>query len=154
MQVYRIGKAAYISDLTGTGARLFGGRWNFEGEGVLYTSENRSLAVLETLVHTELNLLPDDLRLITIELPFDADEIAKADLTYIDDWQSYPQMNETTRIGSKWLASLESPALSVPSAVMPMENNILLNPAHPKHADVKIVYSRPFKIDTRLVLQK
>ena len=155
MRVFRIGKAKYIPDLAGTGARLFGGRWNYEGEGVLYTSENRSLAMLETLVHSELHLLPDDLILITIEISCPVDGIEKVDLSeYEMNWKQYPQENFTKQIGSEWLNSNRSHALSVPSAVMPMEKNILLNPAHPQHTDVKIVDSQPLKIDTRLVLRK
>jgi len=49
--VYRIAKTRYIYDLTGAGARLYGGRWNQKGIGMIYTSENRSLASLEFLVH-------------------------------------------------------------------------------------------------------
>ncbi|MCA9448346.1 MAG: RES family NAD+ phosphorylase, partial [Candidatus Omnitrophica bacterium] len=51
MEVFRVAREAYKTDLSGTGARINGGRWNSPGKAVLYTSENRSLAILETLVH-------------------------------------------------------------------------------------------------------
>lgn len=47
MRVYRIAKTKYIRDLSGTGARIYGGRWNKKGLGILYTSENRALATVE-----------------------------------------------------------------------------------------------------------
>ena len=43
MQVYRIAQKAFINDLSGEGARLFGGRWNRRGIPLLYTAESRSL---------------------------------------------------------------------------------------------------------------
>jgi len=49
--LYRIAKTRHIYDLTGAGARLYGGRWNHKGIGMIYTSETRSLASLEFLVH-------------------------------------------------------------------------------------------------------
>jgi RES domain-containing protein len=59
MLVYRIVKnRARVNDLSGTGAFMNGGRWNYEGTYALYTSEYRSLALLETLVHTEDEELP------------------------------------------------------------------------------------------------
>ncbi|MBK8348315.1 MAG: RES family NAD+ phosphorylase [Saprospiraceae bacterium] len=51
MEVYRITREKYAADLTGEGARLYGGRWNRPGVAALYTSEARSLAILELLVH-------------------------------------------------------------------------------------------------------
>ena len=73
MIVYRLCKAVHAA-LDGEGARLWGGRWNRAGRPMIYTAASPSLAVLEVLVHLDLPsaLLPDDLRLLTIELPDDA----------------------------------------------------------------------------------
>jgi len=51
MTVYRIAKTKHIRNLSGTGARMHGGRWNRKGIGILYTSESRALATVEYLVH-------------------------------------------------------------------------------------------------------
>lgn len=56
MKVYRIAKKDFVGDLTGEGARLFGGRWNKKGMRVLYTSKSRSLATVEYLVHVSRRL--------------------------------------------------------------------------------------------------
>ncbi|NIR50304.1 RES family NAD+ phosphorylase [candidate division KSB1 bacterium] len=63
MKVYRIARSAYIEDLSGTGARLYGGRWNHKGTSIVYTSKNRALATVEYLVHVSLAILPTDLSL-------------------------------------------------------------------------------------------
>jgi RES domain-containing protein len=38
-------------DLSGAGAKQTGGRWNERGLPLLYASESRALACLETVVH-------------------------------------------------------------------------------------------------------
>jgi RES domain-containing protein len=69
MIVYRIARANYIRDLSGIGSRLYGGRWNRKGTGIIYTSETRALATLEYLVH-EYNILINpsypDIKQVTI----------------------------------------------------------------------------------------
>lgn len=55
MKLYRITSCAFINDLSGLGAALNGGRWNSKGVFLLYTSQNISLAQLETLKHYELS---------------------------------------------------------------------------------------------------
>ena len=70
MQVYRIAKKRYRRDLSGSGARLYGGRWNKKGTALIDTSESRSLATLEYLVHaSSLSSLPIDLYLACMEIP-------------------------------------------------------------------------------------
>ena len=48
MLVYRITKAKYAKELVASGFR---NRWNEDGQFVIYTSDSRSLACLENLVH-------------------------------------------------------------------------------------------------------
>jgi len=51
MEVYRLAQARYAKDLTGKGAAAKGARWNSPGEELLYTAQNRSLAMAEIAVH-------------------------------------------------------------------------------------------------------
>ena len=66
---WRISRAAF-ADLSGTGARLYGGRWNSPGRAMIYAAEAAALAVLEVRVHLDLtpDLLPDDYVLTGIAL--------------------------------------------------------------------------------------
>ena len=59
MIVYRITGNKYADDLSGTGAAMHGGRWNKKGSPVLYTGENKEIALLETIVHTPPMLIPN-----------------------------------------------------------------------------------------------
>ncbi len=77
MLVYRIAKKDVVKDLTGTGAKLYGGRWNHRGTAVVYTSETRALATVEFLVHVSLSNAPSGLMIATIEIP---DSIAPEDV--------------------------------------------------------------------------
>ncbi len=51
MTVYRFTHKKFAGELSGTGARLVGGRWNPVGVSVVYTSESISLALLEVLAN-------------------------------------------------------------------------------------------------------
>ena len=51
MTVFRICNPQFSEDISGTGAKLYGGRWNSKGVAALYASEHISLSVLEMLVH-------------------------------------------------------------------------------------------------------
>src|SRR5512144_2358788 len=105
MIVYRISKRAYARDLSGTGPRLYGGRWNPKGVSVIYTSETRALAALEFYVHVSRRPLLPDLWIISIKISESASkkEIAVADLRM--DWRSYPAPLELAAIGAEWARS-------------------------------------------------
>ncbi len=67
MTVYRFANYKYASDISGTGAKIFGGRWNFEGWPVLYTSEHISLGLLEILANTDSITKLQEMRLVEIK---------------------------------------------------------------------------------------
>jgi RES domain-containing protein len=142
--VYRLCKAAHIA-LDGEGARLWGGRWNSAGRPMVYTAATPSLAVLEVLVHLDLpaELLPDDLRLLTIEVPDDA-PLQQLDVDPADDAACVAQ-------GDAFLDAGNVLSLRVRSVVVPQEWNLLLNVRHADMDKVKITANAPFKLDPRLV---
>ncbi|MCX5577059.1 RES family NAD+ phosphorylase [Kaistia terrae] len=139
MIAWRISRAPY-ADLSGTGARLYGGRWNSPGRALIYAAETAALAVLEVRVHLDLtpDLLPDDYVLTGIALGGIAVET-------LDTLPDTPQA-----FGDDWLAEARTPVLRVPSFIVPESFNLLLNPAHRDAAGLKVTSRRPFRFDTRL----
>lgn len=151
MEVYRIAKTRHIKDLTGTGARMAGGRWNKKGTAILYTSESRSLAAMEFLVHVPLSLLPANLSIASIDIPdfMRLDKISTDDLP--DGWWEYPALSKLAELGTDWARSNASLLLRVPSAVVQGEFNILINPLHPDMSRVAVRQIERFSLVERLV---
>jgi RES domain-containing protein len=150
MLLHRIAKTRYAQDLSGTGARLFGGRWNPKGQAVLYTSENRALAALEFLVHLEATAPPEDFNLLTLTVPdgLEMSTYSAADLPL--GWNDYPYQ-VSVQVGKKWLKEVKTLLLQVPSTIIQQEYNILLNPLHPAFLEVRLLSIEPFGFDSRLL---
>jgi RES domain-containing protein len=142
--VYRLCKAAHVV-LDGEGARLWGGRWNSAGRSMVYTAAAPSLSVLEVLVHLDLpaELLPDDLRLLSIEIPDDV-RIHRLDPSPTED-------GACLMAGDDFLDAGDKLALMVRSMVVPQEWNALLNVRHGDMAHVVIRNDEPFRLDPRLL---
>jgi len=149
MILYRITNAKYADDLSGNGARLYGGRWNSEGRAMIYLASSRSLAILESLVHLSPTNIPDDLVMLTIEVP---DDFFAIDIKLLPgNWNEYPEPNILKQIGNAFLQKNEYLLLKVPSAIVPEEFNCLMNPSHPKAVKVKITNKSPFSFDERII---
>lgn len=142
MFVYRICRAPYTA-LDGEGARLYGGRWNSPGKPALYTSQHLSLAALEYLVHVDFDNLPLDLVWLKIEVP---------DAAPLEEFANpvAPNERDAAAYGDAWLLSRRSLGLVVPSAVLSVEKNVIINPLHPAAGTVRTVETAPFEFDDRL----
>ena len=149
MILYRLINCVYADDLSGNGARLYGGRWNSEGRAMVYLASSRALAVLEALAHLSPTNMPDDFCMMTIEAPDDVEELNAAILPA--DWQEYPEKQILKQTGNDFLKNAANLLLKVPSALVNEEYNYLMNPLHPKAKLVKIVSKRPFSFDERLL---
>ncbi len=152
MQVFRLLKHKYSSDpLSGDGARINGGRWNSEGNSMLYTSDSISLAALEILVHIHLTTALNAYTCITITLS-DEHVMILEDNDLPSDWRDDPVPSSTMSIGEQWLDSNASLALSVPSTLIPQQRNFIINP---NHSDFKILKDElkveNFVFDSRLI---
>ena len=149
MRLWRLASGRYPA-LDGEGTRRWGGRWNSPGRSVVYTSATAAQAVLEKLVWTDPEDVPGDLKLFEIELPDDlAPEVVAVD-RLPPDW-TVPGCPACVEVGDRWLAAGSGVALAVPSAVLPEEQNVLLNPRHPEAARLRVVAARPFTFDLRLL---
>jgi len=141
MKAWRVCRVAF-ADLSGEGARIYGGRWNSPGRPLVYTAENPALAVLEVRVHLDLepDLIPDDYVLMEIDLGPAA----------VEDVPELPEA--ATTVGDDWLTAMRSPILQVPSFVVPNSFNLLINPLHPDAAGISVRATQPFDFDKRLWL--
>jgi RES domain-containing protein len=148
--LYRIARTKYAKDLSGEGARLAGGRWNYKGTSLIYAAESRSLACLEALVHMSQAEFLIKRKIVLIEIPktITPQTIEKSDLPR--NWRQYPPSFKLADIGTQWAVSMKSLLLQVPSAVIPYEFNMLINPAHPDMKHVKIAKIEDFQFDKRL----
>ncbi len=151
MIVYRIAKTKHIHDLSGSGARVYGGRWNDKGIPVIYTSENRALATLEYLVHVPLSIVPSHIGIASIKIP---DRIRPKQISVSKlpaDWRDYPPPSELATLGTRWALANETLLLRVPSAIVEQEFNILINPSHGDMKNVVISQIEEYKFDVRLL---
>ena len=150
MKLYRIAKKDYINDLSGEGARLFGGRWNKKGYSMLYFSKSLSLAVLEVLVHIDFRFLISDFKFIEVEIPDKFIEPKIKPEMLHNNWRDTPPSIYTKDFGTKWLQSEKSLAIQVPSAILPQQHNVLINPKHEKIKHLKIIKTEYLNIDSRV----
>jgi len=150
MLVYRIAHPDYAVDLTGEGSFLFGGRWNYKGERMLYTATNASLALLETLAHISNYPFQIPLRLLTIEVVTDQIFIPKInDLPA--NWKEYPSPWQAKEVGSQFLKEGRFAGLRVPSVLMPKDHNLLIHPGHSSIKSLRIVENEEFSPEKRIV---
>ena len=149
MRVWRIASAAHAA-FDGEGARRHGSRWTPKGLPAVFTSATLSLAALERFVNTDPDLEPDNLVAIAVDVePNVAVEvIALPDLP--PDWRAYPPLPALTEFGERWLHASGSVVLSVPSAVIPIERNFVINPANSDFDKLTIHPSEPFSFDPRM----
>lgn len=150
MFVYPLVRQKYGNALSGYGAAIFGARWNSKGIQMIYTAENRSLAMAEVAVHLSLATMPNDYFMHTIFVP---DSISLLEMTKVDlpiDWNSFPHIRATQKIGDEFIIKNEFCVLKVPSVVTKGDFNILINPFHQEFDKIKVEEIAPFKFDDRL----
>jgi len=139
-------------DLSGTGARITGGRWNDTGVAMVYCSTSRALACLETVVHLNAGGLPLNRYLVEIAIPdsvWKAAQIETASSLAVG-WDAEPYGRVSIAFGSAWIATKSSALLFVPSVIVPEEVNVLINPTHPDAAGIKARKMRKWLYDSRL----
>jgi RES domain-containing protein len=151
--IWRVEKALFAKTVrSGDGPRLYGGRWNSPGRPVIYCGGSLSLALLEVLAHVESGEDVGVKRvLFRIELdPAACEEVRIAALP--KNWRSALNPAPCRKWGDAWLARGSSVALKVPSAIVPVEFNFLLNPRHPDFGPAASWgRGRGFQIDPRLL---
>lgn len=139
-------------DLSGKGAEKTGGRWNRPGRPVVYVATSIALACLETVVHLGAEGLPLNRTLVRIDVPDDVWErriVHRAEELPIG-WNAVPEGKVSLDLGDGWLRSVVSALLMVPSAIVPEEFNVLINPLHSEGRRITATKARRWLYDGRL----
>jgi RES domain-containing protein len=136
--------------LDGVGGLYVSGRWHTRGHPVVYCTLNPATALLETLVHMEIDSedRPAHFQVLRIEGP---DTLSIEELEYNalpSNWAE--DMASTQHLGDRWLSERRSLLWKVPSVLVPETWNVLINPQHAEADLLKITatYEHPF--DARL----
>jgi RES domain-containing protein len=146
MTLWRLTRRPH-ADLSGRGGEFADGRWHSRGRPVVYCATRAALAVLEVRVHLDLplELLPDDYVLMRIAAP---DDLALQTLATQELPMGWRQREDLCRpLGDDWLAGRPTALLSVPSAIVAVERNLLLNPRHPDANGISVAGIDPFPWD-------
>jgi RES domain-containing protein len=151
MFVYRISQTKYAGSLSAPGIDA---RWNSLGQKVIYTAGSAALACLENLAHksgTTLSSGNFSMSIIEIEDSIKIGEITVLELKSLNkEWFKVENYPLTQKLGDSWVSKLESAVLKVPSAIIELEFNYLLNPLHSEFSKIKIVDINKFTFDPRL----
>ncbi len=157
MRVWRIynhqapyARSRDFDPLSGAGGLIAPGRWSVRGHPVLYAASSPSLAVLETLVHVPAELFGER-TLLELELPESLERVSEqAFIQLLRNALAEDPEAATRAFGSGWLTQGRSLALEVPSLVMPIERNYLVNPQHELMRLVAITRRELVTLDPRL----
>lgn len=146
LKAYRIGiHSNRYPIFDGTGSKLYPGRWN-ENYPVIYSGSNYSLALLEKLVHSNTGDIPQHQQWIEITIPVGTSYETVTTYSLPNCQQSFV----SKAFGDNWLKSKRSCILIVPSAIAPVENNILINESHESFSKIEISLNQPVIWDRRL----
>ena len=151
---WRISKRRYANPpaaaFDGEGSRRRGGRWTPPGTRVAYASSSLALASLEYFVNLDPIDAPADLVAIRISIP-DGVRCERVSISSLpQSWRMVPFPQELWTVGERWMVPASSVCLLVPSAVVPPELNLLINPSHSDFKDLQFSEPTEFKFDPRM----
>jgi RES domain-containing protein len=148
MKIYRISFTKHSSTLYATGVR---GRFNAQGELVVYASSSPEGALLENIAHRmgQGGFMRQEFSYMEIEVPDSSIHVvSRSDLP--DGWNSASSYSQTIPIGSAWYAEKKHLILQVPAATSATGINYLINTTHELFREVRLIKSAPYPIDHRL----
>jgi RES domain-containing protein len=147
MDLWRISR---YDSLSGEGGLHYSARWHTAGKRIVYLAESPAGAMIEALVHLELNekSWPDSYGLMRVTVP-DGIEVETIKTAAGEDWKR--SLNFTRKLGDEWSRSRRTALARVPSAMLPETWNVLLNPEHPAAEGIRIVETIRAEYDSRLL---
>ncbi|MGF7210752.1 RES domain-containing protein [Skermanella aerolata] len=147
MIVWRLSR---FTDLQGIGGLHVAGRWHTKGHSIVYAAASASTALLEIMFHLDIDQadIPDSFKLIEIaisdEIALSAEKVRARDLILTDEHSS-------REFDTRWLKERRSALLLVPSIIVPVETNVLINPDHPDAHKIEVIGTSTFVFDERLL---
>ena len=133
MIAYRLTRSKYATDLSRTGGLRAPDRCNRNGTPVIDAAQRPSLALAEVLAHLDLDEVPMDYVLVTIEIP-----------------DTVPTRQATPEEALAASTNPPVPVFLVPSVVVPQELNVVMYP-QAKGFEARVTKIEPFHIDERLL---
>jgi RES domain-containing protein len=129
------------ADLSSEEACKSSGRWNSDRRSILYFSDTPALALLELRVHLDATpeQLPKDFVLLQLPLP------PGISVEHVDEVP-----DDSQAFGDRWLDECRSAVLLVPSVIIPVNVNVLVNPEHPEARELGPGRTSPVRLDERL----
>jgi RES domain-containing protein len=148
MELFRITKTKYVDDINGTGAKTYGARWNRPGVAALYTSEARSLAMLELIVHfASKQAFTEEYSFLNLEL--NKDLVVNLDRTLLPKGEIYINDNRLWDITEYYFFKQNALAIRVPSVLISQEFNIIINPVHSNFNQLIVKNTEKVNLDER-----
>ncbi len=149
---YRLVRERRAADtFSGEGARRFGGRWNPKNSPAVYGSEHLSLAVLEFRVNQG-GYDPEDMY-VYFRFEFDAaliEFVESPPEEWLVRFKGDGSITAAQAFGKEWLLQKRSAVLSVPSSVIRIERNFVLNPQHEDFTKIGVKPGAKLDLDSRL----
>jgi RES domain-containing protein len=140
-------RVSNYATLDGMGGLFVSGRWHTKGRPVVYCTLHPSTALLETLVHLEIDSedRPERFQVLKIEGP---DTLSQERIDALpSDWAD--DLGVTQSLGDRWLSEERSLLLAVPSVLVPETWNVLVNPRHMEANLLKIALTYDHAFDIR-----
>lgn len=118
-----------------------------------YAADSPALAVLEVLVHLQRSEALAAYSLVSADIPEGLVEVLPAH-ELPADWAHSPVPPEAQAVGGVWVRRGGAAVLQVPSAIVPLASNYLIDPAHPDYPKIRVGEAHPFTFDARLLMVK
>ena len=146
MTIYRITTEKWSKSLA---ASDYSARWNAKGQFVIYTAESRSLACLENVVHRSGEGNDALYKVMLIDIPDNLSIEIVDEQVLKRGWHTMENYAYCQLLGRKWLTEAVSAILKVPSVVIKMEHNYLINSNHPDFSKIILSGIEDFNFDKR-----
>ena len=119
---------------------------------MLYTGSSRSLSTLELVVHRAAIQPSFEYKVMVISVPDDEGFITSIPQKSLPtDWRGINSYTHLQKLGSDWYQSRKSLLLKVPSAIIPLEYNFIINTNHDMFEKyVQLVHTEDYFWDNRL----